>query len=431
MAGVFCAEYILAFYMEEKMKKVRVLFVVSLFVVLGACSLGNKKSNELVINSYFSDEIPKVAFERLVDGFKQQNPEIEVTINTSAHEQFKTLLPSWLTSSQAPDVVTWFAGYRMQTFAKRGLLEPLNDIFPGGSFEKEFPASFKGSASYKGNVYFLPQSWYWWAVYYNKQIFAKYNLNIPRTWDEFLQVCDVLKANNISPIAIGTKETWTAGGWFDYVDSAVNGGDFHQQLTLGEIAYTDPRVKETFKTIANLAQSDYFIPNASSYSWQEAAGFMIRGEAAMYLMGQFILDVVPAEVQSNIDFFPFPIYGNNTEYAVDTPTDGFMLPAKAKNKENAKKFMKYLATKEAQGSFCNELGRLAANVNVTPANAIAKKGLDMVLGAGSAAQFYDRDAPEEMAAKGMNAIVEIMQAPEKLDSILEELDKERIRIYEK
>jgi len=53
----------------------------------------------------------------------------------------------------------------------------------------------------------------------------------------------------------------------------------------------------------------------------------------------------------------------------------------------------------------------------------------MVQGASFAAQFYDRDAPEEMAAKGLNAILDIMAKPANLDTILADLDKERIRIY--
>jgi multiple sugar transport system substrate-binding protein len=55
----------------------------------------------------------------------------------------------------------------------------------------------------------------------------------------------------------------------------------------------------------------------------------------------------------------------------------------------------------------------------------------MVKGASFAAQFYDRDAPEEMAAKGLNAILDIMANPGQLDAILTELDKERVRIYAK
>ena len=402
--------------------------------LIAACSIAATAfasgSNELVINSYMSDQAPKETFQKLVDDFQKKNPDIKVTVNTTAHEQFKTLLPSWLTSKQAPDVVTWFAGYRMQAFAEKGLLEPINDVFPGGSFEAEFPPAFKTASSYNGNIYFMPQSWYWWAVYYNKDVFAKLNLSIPKTADEFMAVCEKLKAAGIAPIAIGAKDTWTAGGWFDYMDSAVNGGEFHVKLTKGEIPYTDPAVKKTFGYIAEMAKKGYFMPNAASYSWQEAANVLFRGEAGMYLMGQFIKDVAPADVKDKIDFFRFPSFGRS-DYAVDTPTDGFMIPKNAKNKEAAKKFMAYLATAEAQEMFCKPLGRLAANKKVPVPNADAQRGLDMVLGAKTAMQFYDRDAPEEMAAKGMNAIVDIIANPSQLDSILTALDKERVRIYSK
>jgi len=397
-------------------------------VLLIALSSIYAAQSELVINSYMSDEAPKQVFAQLVAEFQKQNPDIKVTVNTTAHEQFKTLLPSWLTSKQAPDVVTWFAGYRMQAFAEKGLLEPIDNVFPGGSFEKEFPAAFKMPSSYSGHIYFMPQSWYWWAVYYNKDVFKKLNLSIPKNQQEFYAVCDKLKAAGIAPIAIGAKDTWTAGGWFDYLDSAVNGGEFHQKLTNGKVAYTDPAVKKTFNYIADMAKRGYFMPNASSYSWQEAANVLFRGEAGMYLMGQFIMDVAPADVKSKIDFFRFPSFGRS-DYSVDTPTDGFMIPKNAKNKDNAKKFMAFLATAQAQEMFCKPLGRLAANKNVPVPNEDARRGLDMVLGAAVATQFYDRDAPEEMAAKGMNAIVDILSNPGNVDSILSTLDKERVRIY--
>ncbi len=409
--------------------------VVSIMLVLAAIAgvafTGCAKSRELVINSYMSDQAPKDAFQALVDQFNTQNPDIKVTVNTIAHEQYKTLLPSWLTSKQAPDIVTWFAGYRMQAFAEKGLLEPINGVFPSGSFDKEFPSSFKSASSYKGNVYFMPQSWYWWAMYYNKDVFAKYNLTPPATWDEFLVVCEKLRAAGIAPVSMGAKDTWTAGGWFDYMDSAVNGGDFHAQLTKGDVPYTDPRVVNTFSYLTNLADKKYIQDNATSYSWQEAATLLIDGKAGMYLMGQFLMDVVPADRKTSIGWFKFPTVGAISDYSVDTPTDGYMIPKNAKNKENAKKFMAFLATAKAQEDFCKPLGRLAANVQVAPPSDDAKNGLAMVMGAKSAMQFYDRDAPEEMAAKGMNAIVDSMADPAKLNDILSNLDKERVRIYEK
>jgi len=405
----------------------KALLVLTALMVLGTGLFA--APSELVINSYMSDEAPKQVFATVVAEFQKRNPDIKVTVNTTAHEQFKTLLPSWLTSKQAPDVVTWFAGYRMQAFAEKGLLEPIDTVFPGGSFESEFPSAFKTPSSYNGKIYFMPQSWYCWAVYYNKDVFKKLNLAIPTTQKEFYDVCDKLKAAGIAPIAIGAKDTWTAGGWFDYMDSAVNGGEFHVKLTKGTVAYTDPAVKKTFNYIAEMASKGYFMKNAASYSWQEAANVLFRGEAGMYLMGQFIKDVAPADVKDKIDFFKFPLFEGRKDYAVDTPTDGFMIPKNAKNKENAKKFLAFLATAEAQEMFCKPLGRLAANKKVAVPNEEAKRGLDMVLGAKTAMQFYDRDAPEEMAAKGMNAIVDIIGTPAQLDSILTALDKERVRIY--
>ncbi len=397
-----------------------VLAATTLFV---AC--GKKGSNELVIQSYMSDEAPKQAFQALVDDFMKKNPGIKVTVNTTAHEQYKTQLMNYLTAKEAPDVLTWFAGFRMQQYAAKGLLEPIDAVWK----DADFPAAFKTASSYNGKVYFMPQSWYWWAVYYNKDVFAKLNLKTPNTWDEFLAVCAALKNAGIEPIAIGAKDTWTAGGWFDYMNVAVNGGAFHQDVTAGKVAYTDPRIVKTFDYIADLAKKGYIMKNAASYSWQEAATLMFDGKAGMYLMGQFIKDVAPADKKDSIDWFKFPIVEGNAAYGVDTPFDGYLVPAKAKNKENALKFMAYLGTKEAQELFCKPLGRLAANQNVPVPNADAQRGLDMMKGAATAMQFYDRDAPEEMAAKGMNAIVEIMGAPDKAAEILAALDKERERIY--
>lgn len=388
------------------------------------------KDKELIINSDASDQAPKDAFANIVATFQNQNPDIKVTVNTTAHEQFKTLFPTWLASKDAPDIATWFAGFRMQTYASKGLLDPILDSdFPGGAMEKEFPAAFKGASSYNGKIYFMPTSWYWWAMYYNKAVFQKLNLQTPKTWDDFLKVCDALKAAGIAPIAIGAKDTWTTGGWFDAVDAAVNGGDTNGQIMSGKIPYTDPRVKNTFDYLASLSSRGYIMPNATSYSWQEAAAVLFKGDAGMYLMGQFIKDAASDAQKPNIDFFRFPIVGNNTNYSVDTPTDGFLIPKNGKHKQAVQKFMAFLATKETQEALNKPLGRLSANINVPVPNADAQRGLDLVKGATYAFQFYDRDAPEEMAAKGMNAVIDTWANPGNVSQILAALDKDRERIY--
>lgn len=403
--------------------------LVTLALSVGAIAPLTAQDRELIIQSYNIDAVPKAAFQTIVDDFQKANPDIKVTVRTTTDkEKFKTEVPGFLASDQAPDVITWFAGYRMQVFAGKGLLEPITEIFPGGSFEKEFPQAFKSASSYRGKVYLLPQSYYWWAVYYNKEVFAKLKLQTPKTWEEFLAVCEKLKAAGVAPLSIGAKDPWTAGGWFDYMDSAVNGGDFHSTLLSGSVAYTDPKVKKTFGYLADLAKKGYFIPNATSLTWQAAADKLIKGEAGMSLIGQFVQGQVPPG-KDVLDFFAFPIVGGNTKTTVDTPMDGLILPKKAKNKVAAKKFLAFAATKAQQEAWAKPQGFLAANFTVPVADATAQKGLAMVKSATFALQFYDRDAPVEMASKGMQAIIDILGAPQKVDEILTALDKERSRIY--
>ncbi|RKX41205.1 MAG: carbohydrate ABC transporter substrate-binding protein [Thermotogae bacterium] len=403
-------------------------FLIVLMVILAFALFAKQK---IVLNSYASDPAPKKALAELVKMFEEKYPDYEVVVNTFAHEDFKTLLRTWLNSPDAPDVVTWFAGERMRYFASKGLLEPLDDIFTDKRFDSYFPAAFKSSCEYKGKIYFLPQSWYWWGVYYRKSVFEKYGLKTPKTWEEFLKVCEILKNNGITPIAIGTKYLWTAAGWFDYLNMRINGLEFHKKLTAGEIPYTDPRVKKIFDYWKVLVEKGYFLENHPSYSWQEAASFLFRGEAGMYLMGQFIKDVAPEEVKNDLDFFRFPIIDEKVGLYEDTPIDGFMIPAKAKHKEAAKFFLKFIASKEAQEFYAKSLGRLAANKNVPAPDAHAEKGLKMILASDGVMQFYDRDTNPEMATVGMNGFVEFMVYPNNIDKILENLEKARKRIFKK
>jgi multiple sugar transport system substrate-binding protein len=389
-----------------------------------------KQEKELIINSNQSDQEPKRVFDALVEMFKKQNPDIKVTVNSFAHEEYKTLLRTWLPSKSAPDVITWFAGERMRAFVSEGFFDPIDDIFGNEGFDSYFPPAFRSASSYEGKIYFVPQSWYWWAVYYRKSVFEQFGITPPTTWEEFLAVCETLKTNGVTPIAIGTRMTWTSGGWFDYLNLRVNGIDFHTDVTAGKVPYTDERIKKALSYLGELSDNGYFLENHSSYAWQEAASFLYSGTAGMYLMGQFIKDSTDdQEVKDDLDFFRFPIIDPSIGLYEDTPLDGFMMPNNAKNKENAKKFLKFIASDEAQSFYARELGRLAGNKNVTAPDDHAKKGLDMVLASDGVMQFYDRDSNPEMANKGMDGIVEFMNNTTKLDIILNELEKERIRIY--
>jgi ABC-type glycerol-3-phosphate transport system substrate-binding protein len=410
------------------MKKLGLLMAIS--VIIGMMSvLAN--AGELIVNSMHSDPMPKETFAALVDKFQSMHPDIKVKVNTTAHEEFKKGVRIWLASDTPPDVITWFAGNRAMFFVDKGLILDITDVWKDAGLFEKFPKGFQSISFKDGKAYFLPDTYYWWAIYYRKSIFQKYNLAEPKNWEELLKVCATLKENKIAPFAIGTKFPWTAAAWFDYLNMRVNGPAFHMGLMFGKETYNDPRTLKVFEYWRQLIDKGYFLENAASYAWQEAVQFMVRGEAAMYLMGQFIQDSVPDNVKGDMDFFQFPVIVPGVPMGEDAPTDGYMIPAKAKNVADAKTFLKFLASTDAQKIQVEKVGRVVTNTDIPlslypPAT---QKGINMMKGVDTVAQFYDRDTLPEMAEKGMNAFMEFWYKPDSIKQILDQLEKERQRIF--
>ncbi|MBN1259055.1 MAG: carbohydrate ABC transporter substrate-binding protein [Anaerolineae bacterium] len=387
----------------------------------------------VIYNSYNSDPGPRAADEELVKMFEAAHPDVSVQHSIVAHEDFKQAIRAYLTASTPPDVMTWFAGNRARFIIDKGLIMDISDVWENEGWNESFPAGFRAMSSVDDKQYFLPTSWYWWAVYYRKDIFEELNLTPPETWEEFLAVCDTLKENGYAPLTIGTKYRWTTAAWFDYLNMRVNGPDFHIDLMLGKEAYNDERVLKVFTDYwTPLLENGYFIEDPAAYTWQEALQFMIDGEAAMYLMGDFIRDSWPDETEdAQLDFFRFPIIDPAVPIGEDAPTDGFFIAAQSQHPEDAKAFLGFLGSIEAQQYNADNLGRLPTNYDVDTSGFTdsQKKGLDLIGGADFVAQFYDRDTTPEMADEGMNGFMEFWSNPARIAEILDRLEESRLEIF--
>ncbi len=131
-----------------------------------------------------------------------------------------------------------------------------------------------------------------------------------------------------------------------------------------------------------------------------------------------------------IDYFPFPEITPGIERAEEAPTDAFFIPANAKNKEDARKFLAFIAQPDIQTEWNKTLGQLPINKNSEVGDdKFLQKGFETVSTASGLAQFYDRDAPAEMAKAGMEGFQEFMIKPDRLDAILKRLDKIQARAY--
>ena len=387
------------------------------------------QAGTITFNTDNADPAPRAAMEALIEQFQADNPDITVEMNVFDREAYKTAIRNWLASDSPPDVVTWYAGERMNTFAELGLFSDVTDVWEDNDLF-DLMSSSASALAYDGVQYGVPFTYYQWGVYYRTDIFEDNGIEVPETYDDLIAVCTTLREAGIAPFAIGTRYLWTAAGWFDYLNLRTNGLDYHLGLMAGEIPYTDDGVRETFANWQRALDADCYIENHAAYSWQEAVPFVVQGEAAMYLIGNFITPFFPPDDIENYGFFQFPVINPDIGMYEDAPIDTFHIPTNASNPEDARRFLAYLAEAGVQTQINEALLQLPPNSDaVVLDDPFLEAGFAMLSAADGIAQFYDRDTDPEMARTGMEGFQEFMVNPDRLDTILERLDRTRQRIF--
>lgn len=415
--------------MRSILKASAVALVTSAALATGAFA-ADKLSGDLKIFLDTSNPAPRATFEGIIAQFDEMHPDLNIETTIIDRDGYKTQIRNFLTANP-PDVATWYAGNRMLPYVNTGLFEDVSDLWQGDLAEQL--ASTKTALTIDGKQWGVPYTYYQWGMYYRKDIFDKLGLSEPKTWAEEKANCQKIIDSGAKCYTIGTKFLWTAAGWFDYLNLRTNGYEFHMDLTAGKIPWTDDRVKATMANWRELIDMGAFIDDHTAYSWQEAIPFLVDGRAAAYLMGNFAVDPIKAAglTDDQLDFYQFPLITEGIPMAEEAPTDTLHIPSGASNKEAARAFLQFVVTPEVQTSMNASLGQLPVNnqASVNTDDKFVQQGFEMLNGASALAQFFDRDAPAEMAKVGMEGFQEFMVRPDNLDQILQRLEKTRERVY--
>jgi multiple sugar transport system substrate-binding protein len=390
---------------------------------------GEARAGPLVINANTSDPAPRAAWEAVVADFQRDNPGVDVKFNIYDHESYKKSIRNWLTGA-SPDVVFWFAGNRMREFVGRKLLADVSDLF-SEEVRAAMPRAGVDLVSVNGRQYGVPYSYYQIGFYFRRDLLERAGVKqAPATWADLVAVCRSLKADGLEPFAIGSKDLWPTAAWFDYLNLRTNGHDFHMALMRGEVPYTDERVRAVFAKWRELLDLGCFARNHASLSWQESQALLYQGRAAMMLIGNYIVANFPPEVRERMDFAPFPAMRYAAGRFEEAPTNSVHIPAEARNKEDARRFLAYVLRADVQERINRALLLLPLNRNAAIAeDRFLKKGQALLAEAEALSQFFDRDANEDLATIAMKGFQEFMINPARLDSVLEGIERARKRIY--
>ena len=402
--------------------------------LLAACSSGPKgagtqANGTVTLGSNASDPVPRKAYGDAIALYQSQSGH-KVDVRVTDHNTFQENINRYL-QSRPDDVFMWFAGYRMQFFAAKGLLDDISDLWT--DFHGFSPALKDQSTGADGKQYFVPYYYYPWAVFYRKSVFSKHGYEVPKTLDQYTALARRMQKDGLVPIAFGDKDGWPAMGTFDYLDMRANGYEFHKSLMAGKESWTDTRVKHVFDIWAGLMP--YHDKGANGRTWQEAAQTLAQKKAGMAVFGlqhpgqQF----APAD-RSDLDFFAFPeIDPRWGQESVEAPIDGFLLPHRGGNKDGARALLKFLATPKAEDAYLKvDANNVAVNsgADVTGYNALQKRAMALVSSAKHLSQFLDRDTRPDFASTVMiPAIQRFINNPKDIDGLVNDIERQKKSIF--
>ncbi|WP_055106978.1 extracellular solute-binding protein [Paenibacillus ihumii] len=295
---------------------------------------------------------------QIITEYQNENPNVKIKQEVLDNEQYKNKLKVLSASNELPDVgVTWAAGF-LQPYVEGKLFAPVDDLL-SGELNGKFVAGTTEAYNIDGKTYALPLEFNIAPVYYNKALFAKYNLEVPQTYDEFKQVVKTLSDNGVAPIALGNKDRWTGSLWYMYMADRIAGQQTLANAISGSASFNDEGLVKAGTEIQALVDSNAFVKGFNGLSNEEAKSEFLNEKAAMYMMGSWDLpnfttnEEIPLEFRNNVGFFKFPtVEGGKGDINswVGGPGVGLFVAENSKVKDEAKKFVEYFVTKWGEQS---------------------------------------------------------------------------------
>jgi len=343
-------------------KKVFLLILLVIFVLSVLPVFAASTENVVEIWHYWTAGREAQSISSLIDSFREKYPEVSVkdrTIPGSTAELRQQLGIAFM-GGNPPEIFQVGPGYNLKSYVDAGRLSPITDVWNEISGNKIFPEGIAKLTVFNNEAWAVPLNIHTIStVWYNVKVFEKYNLEEPKTWEEFKHVCSVLKENGLEPIA--AAGFWSVYALYPFLITTL-GPEGYVAIGEGEVNFTsEKRVREAFELFKEM-WIDNLMEDWSGYSWAEAAKPFIEGKVAMYFcMGDWIAPLLESEGMEPIkefDFFPAP----GTRNMIIGQIDALPLTKGSDAPDLAKTFLKFSASTEGQTAFNRYKGSVAANL---------------------------------------------------------------------
>ncbi|MCP2031112.1 raffinose/stachyose/melibiose transport system substrate-binding protein [Okibacterium sp. HSC-33S16] len=162
-----------------------------------------------------------------------------------------------------------------------------------------------------GSLYMVPFEFQLETFWYNSTVFEDAGVEIPATLDDFPQMCEALRAEGVTPIALDGQDQWPLERYMAYYPFRMAGPEYIQDLKNGDAAFSDPAGRAAAEWLYELGQAGCFQEGFSSTGYADAQALFTSGRAAVYNIGTWELSNLATEsldpaMRDSIDYFTLP-----------------------------------------------------------------------------------------------------------------------------
>lgn len=306
---------------------------------------------------YYYKQENQQGLKNIIKAYMKENPNVVITPFIIPNDADATM-SARAAQNKLPEIMQIQSYGRVREYAEKGFLADLSET----EALSKCVASALPAVTWNGKQYAVPMDFAGIGIIYNKDIFAKYNLEAPETYHDLQEVCAVLEENDIVPFSALLKENWSAGHFITMIHTAllaekgITPDEFIASMNDGKGSYGDVDTDKLFSILREYRQ--YMNSNAEEMGGGEQQQSFANGESAMMVQGLWaFVDALKLNPDLNAGFIPFPVYDDplmNKLYADVDSTFAVSSQSIPEKQAEAIKFLNWLSSEEGQALWVSE-----------------------------------------------------------------------------
>ena len=347
---------------KEKGNIISFLAVFCLLICLTGCQsrVGFSPPNQKTVIQFASwGSQSEVAIIRpILAEFEHENPDIKVEFVHIPQNYFQKI-HLLFASNLAPDVL-FINNLYLPIYANAGVLEEVKSKKEKVKVEDNsfyllpftfYPKALK-ALTYNNKLYAIPRDVSTLVVYYNKNIFKKYNVSLPNkywTFNDFLILAQKLTKDTNND---GKTDIW--GISFDedllfYLPYLMSEGGGVLSDDLKTSIINSPESQKGLKFYADLRNKYHVAPTEAQSASATMAQLFLQGKLAMQVSGCWLVPKYREDANFDWNIINFP--AGDAGSVVPLDASGWAIAKSSKHKKEAVRLIEFLASKESIEKF--------------------------------------------------------------------------------